>query len=71
MSEQNANPDRLIYSGHNLTLQFDAAYLMIIHYQIRPWQPTTVELYYRQEDDGNDPMSNLIEPHLNSSLDLI
>ena len=26
VSEQNANPDRLIYSGQNLTLQFDVYY---------------------------------------------
>ena len=26
VSEQNANQDRLIYSGQNLTLQFDAPY---------------------------------------------
>ena len=29
VSEQNANPDRLIYSGQNLTLQFDAPYYII------------------------------------------
>ena len=29
VSEPNANPDRLIYSGQNLTLQFDAPYCIV------------------------------------------